>query len=449
MIICFCFIVFIFGSIQVSVSVLFTASNEIFSNPERGFYKYSSTSSVSYRALDLRTLRQYREQQNITLIFRYFYLNNFKNTNVSKEYLTALEADFIVIRTAGIKCIPRFSYTDSTTEVPIDATKSIMEQHIEQFKPILIKNSDVIATVQIGFIGTWGEWYYTSQADFGGWGYNQKPLTQQNYNNRKDIVEKLLTALNGLRTVSIRYPDVKRKMYGTVPLTEINAFTQSSVALIGQHNDCFLADEYDMGTFTYNSIEEEKNYLEKETLFLPMGGETCKLYLPRSNCVTALKELKRFHWSYLNLDYHSDVLNAFRTQGCFSDIEKQLGYRFELISSEISVNQRQLNVFITIRNVGFAAPFNKRNAYIVLKNGNDVYELLLKSDPRKWFGNIEIRETLSLGTSLKTGTYAGYLYLPDLDPTLKSRPEYAIRFANIGTWQSTTGYNSLNTNIIL
>jgi hypothetical protein len=108
-----------------------------------------------------------------------------------------------------------------------------------------------------------------------------------------------------------------------------------------------------------------------------------------------------------------------------------------------------LNVFITIRNVGFAAPFNKRNAYIVLKNGNDVYELLLKSDPRKWFGNIEIRETLTLGTSLKTGTYAGYLYLPDLDPTLKSRPEYAIRFANIGTWQSTTGYNSLNTNIII
>ena len=127
-------------------------------------------------------------------------------------------------------------------------------QHMEQFKPILIKNADVIATVQIGFIGTWGEWYYTSQADFGGWGYNQKPLIQQNYNNRKDIVEKLLTALNGLRTVSIRYPDIKRKMYGAEPLTETNAFTQSSIALIGQHNDCFLADEYDMGTYTYNSM---------------------------------------------------------------------------------------------------------------------------------------------------------------------------------------------------
>jgi hypothetical protein len=58
------------------------------------------------------------------------------------------------------------------------------------------------------------EWYYASQVDFGGWGYNQKPLTQQNYINRKDIVEKLLAALNGLRTVSIRYPDVKRKIYG-------------------------------------------------------------------------------------------------------------------------------------------------------------------------------------------------------------------------------------------
>ena len=108
-----------------------------------------------------------------------------------------------------------------------------------------------------------------------------------------------------------------------------------------------------------------------------------------------------------------------------------------------------MNVFITIRNVGFAAPFNKRNAYIVLKNGNDVYELLLKSDPRKWLGEIEIRETLPLEARLKSGTYAVYLYLPDFDQILKSRPEYAIRFANIGTWQSTTGYNSLNTNIII
>jgi hypothetical protein len=367
-----------------------------------------------------------------------------------------MESDFSVIRTAGIKCIPRFSYTNRETEVPLDATKSIMEQHIKQFKPILIKNADVIATVQIGFIGTWGEWYYTSQADFGGWGYNNKTLTQQNYNNRKDIVEKLLTALNRLRTVSIRCPYYKRKMYGTVPLTEINAFTQSSVALIGHHNDCFLDDEYDRGTYTRNSIamEEEKNYLEKETLFLPMGGETCKPKSSnnsRSNCVTALKELKRFHWSYLNIDYYNVNLQKFKNQSCFSDIEKELGYRFELISSEISVYQMQLNVSITIRNVGFAAPFNKRNAYIVLKNGtlNGTYELLLKSDPRKWLGNIEIRETFTLGTSFKTGTYAGYLYLPDLDPILKSRPEYAIRFANIGTWQSTTGYNSLNTNIII
>ena len=117
-----CIILFIFGSIQVSHSVSFTASNDIFANPERGFYKYSATSSVSYSTLDLRTLRQYREGQSITLLFRYFYLNNFKSTNVSKEYLNAMEADFNVIRTAGLKCIPRFSYTDSMTEVPIDAT---------------------------------------------------------------------------------------------------------------------------------------------------------------------------------------------------------------------------------------------------------------------------------------------------------------------------------------
>ena len=56
------FMVFILGLIQVSNSVEFSSSNEVFANPERGFYRYTATSSVAYSPLDLRTLRQYIEK---------------------------------------------------------------------------------------------------------------------------------------------------------------------------------------------------------------------------------------------------------------------------------------------------------------------------------------------------------------------------------------------------
>jgi pimeloyl-ACP methyl ester carboxylesterase len=34
--------------------------------------------------------------------------------------------------------------------------------HLDQLQPILTDNYDVIAFVQAGFIGSWGEWYYTT-----------------------------------------------------------------------------------------------------------------------------------------------------------------------------------------------------------------------------------------------------------------------------------------------
>ncbi len=42
-----------------------------------------------------------------------------------------------------------------------DAPKDIVFGHIAQLGPILTKNADVINCIQMGFIGTWGENYYT------------------------------------------------------------------------------------------------------------------------------------------------------------------------------------------------------------------------------------------------------------------------------------------------
>lgn len=448
-------LLFMIGSAQTTTKT-YTASTESFSNPERGFYKYSDTqsSSTGYNLLNQTTLTNYRLNQNITLVFRYFYLNDFVNSSIPQSYLNNMQTDFNRIRNAGLKCVIRFAYSDDYgDDVVLDATKTRMLEHINQIKPVLEANVDVIAVMQAGFIGAWGEWYYTDQAEFGGWGYNQTNLTSSNYTHRKNITDAILNALPNTRAVQVRYPKMKQQMYNsTAGLPTNQAYTSSSLARIGHHNDCFLSSNSDVGT--YSNVATEYPYLEQETKFLPMGGETCAVFDSRTNCTTALLEMSKFHWSYLNLDYHPNVINGWQTNDCFTEIQNRLGYRFELSSAtmptQITLNS-QLQVTLNLSNKGFSAPFNERNAYIVLKNTvtNETYPILMDADPRYWLGTKTITENLTLPADIVPGSYKMYLHLPDIESSIASRPEYAIRFANTNMWEASTGYNNLNHTIII
>lgn len=444
-----------YGNAQTT-TVTYTASTANFPNPERGFYKYSDTESStgSYNLLNQSTLTNYRNNQNITLVFRYFYLNDFVNSSIPQSYLTNMQTDFNRIRNAGLKSVIRFAYSDDYGDnVVLDATKTRMLEHINQIKPILIANADVIAVMQAGFIGAWGEWYYTDQAEFGGWGYNQTNLNAANYGHRKDITDAILNALPTTRAVQIRYPKMKQQMYNTnYPLPPSQAWSNTNLARIGHHNDCFLSSNTDVGT--YSNVTTEYPYLNQETQFLPMGGETCAVFDSRTNCTTAQIEMAQFHWSYLNLDYHPGVINGWQTGECYQDIQRNLGYRFELTSAVLPQSATagsQLAVTLNINNVGYAAPYNERNAYIVLKNlsTNAVFPILMESDPRTWRNQITISEYLTLPSSVTPGIYSMYLHLPDAYESLANRPEYAIRFANNSMWEASTGYNYLDHKITI
>ncbi|WP_298223293.1 DUF4832 domain-containing protein [Flavobacterium sp.] len=437
-------LLYVYASAQTT-TISYTASSAVISNPERGFYKHTSTSST----LNQTELTNYRLNNNITLIYRNFKLDDFKTGPISAAYLSNMQSDFDKMRNAGIKCIIRFTYSNNTGDSPKDASKAIILGHISQLKPLFTLNADVIAAAQAGFIGTWGEWFYTDQEEFGGWGYNQTNLTATNLNNRKEVVNAFLAALPANRTIQLRKPAFKQDLYGTTALTSSQAFSQSNLARLGHHNDCFLATTDDNGT--YDNVTTEYPYLAQETKYLPMGGETCDINAPRTDCTTALFEMNKFHWSYMNLDYYPDVINGFQTQNCFVDIQKKLGYRFELKTATLPTSVAlgsTLLVTLKIVNQGFAAPFNQRKAYIVLKNlaTNQVYPILMSTDPRLWLGpnEITITENLTLPANLTTGNYKMYLHLPDSAPTLAGRPDYAIRFANESVWENITGYNSLN-----
>jgi len=419
--------------------VSYTESAEMFPNPERGFY--NGVRHCDSDAFNLATLTGYRVNDANTLLICVFYLSNFKTSPISAAALDFFQRQMDVVRAAGLKVILRFAYTEN--EVGDDADLKHVLQHLDQLAPYLAKNDDVIAFFQQGFIGAWGEGAYSIH-----FGRGEK-LNAQNIADRKAVLEKTLAVVPANRTVQLRTPSKKISLLGGTPLQPSEAFSGSARARVGQHNDCFLKGDFDTGT--YNNVATEYPYLAAETKYVPMGGETCGLSPPRTDCPTALSELKKFHWTYLNLKYDPAVLDRWRAQSCFNQIKQKLGYRLVLQTGHYSSRARaggRFDIRIDIKNVGWAAPVNARDVNLVLRNVQDgrVYRFRLDADPRSWQpAQVSVlSQSITLPATMPSGRYALLLGLPDAAASLAARPEYAIALANDKLWEPATGLNSLN-----
>ena len=239
---------------QSITQVDFVKSSEIISNPERGFSVYRSSPVTG---AFINSIRQYK----VSVIQRIYTIPQFNNSPLSDDFLFSVKSDLNAARDGGVKLVQRFSYTDNQNGA--DAPLNIIQTHINQLKPIWAENYDVIVYIEAGFIGAWGEWYYSSN------GLN-------NTENRKNVLFSILDALPKERAVVVRTPDYKRKIFtDNNPILLDSAFNQSYKSRTGAHNDCFLASATDYGTYLDNSIEGDKNYLSQDNMFVPQGGETC------------------------------------------------------------------------------------------------------------------------------------------------------------------------------
>ncbi len=467
----FCLIIFLFSLltghravalVPTATTVTYTASSTNFANPERGFYHHVETRGSDPTSYSLSQLQGYRTSEKITLIYCINVLDSFVTTAISQSFLDHMQSNFDTVRTAGLKCILRFSYTDIVNggngnwpPVPPygDATKAQMLAHIEQLRPVLQANSDVIATVQMGFIGIWGEGYYTDY--FVDDPNDPGTVSAARWQDRREVLDALLGVLPPSRMTAVRTPEMKQNMFGTsTTLPQANAYNGSPLARISYHNDCFLASDSDFGTW---QSAAGKAYMADESQFVAMGGETCNYNPPRSACPSALVELALFHWSYLNIDYHPDVLtnaslaDSWVSGGCLEEIRQNLGYRLVLQAGtydDAVQPGQQFNVTITLQNVGYASPFNPRPVQLLLRNQTtgEIYAASLPEDLRFWFGGetAVLDHNICLPGTIPTGSYDLLLNLPDRSPSLATRPEYAILFANAGGVQETaTGYNKL------
>ena len=407
-------------------------------NPERGFYRMYDIQSEG-RAFTESQIKSMRQSDQQSILMRLYYLKSFKNSDLSTKELTLITNDLKACRAGGMKMIMRLAYAGNIGET--DAPLNIVLRHLDQLQPIFEEYNDVIMVLQAGFIGAWGEWHSSTNG-----------LTS--VQNMRTILEKELAVLPKNRMVEVRTPAFKQNIFNrTTPIDSSEAFDESDYSRTGHHNDCFLADATDMGTYTITDTSFQKNYLNQDCLYVPIGGETCQVNPPFSDCSNALIEMKRMRWSYIHQDWHPDVVKGWETQGCLDSIKKYIGYRIELQEGNFTTDiapGKSMTFDLKLMNKGFAPMFNPRNVNVMLINEADPnakpYYVSLPVDPRFWQPEkpVDLKFEIGVPAGIVQGNYKMYLDLSDPSPNLKNNPEFSVRLANDNVWQSSTGYNSLN-----
>lgn len=450
--------------------ITYQPSNEDFANPERGFMKQSWIwPDQSFDPYKIRA-----KEPSDSVVWVYFRLDNYRYEDGvlrsleslgSGRGLDVVKSTFQAAREKGLKLVIRFIYnwgpgwTNDPNQASPDVPLHVAKHHIDQLMPVVADNIDVVAAMQVGFVGHWGEWH------------SSKYL--YTLESRKAIVDALLNTLPKERMLLLRVPRYKEIWYQG-PLTTSEAFSQSDASRVGHHNDCFLVDGTDAGTYRSQTSQPPKSrsdycdgqsdvaacwkdFIAQEGRFTPVGGETCGANPPRSECTSALGELEMMHWSFINNGYHPDVLNSWKIGGCWDEIRRRLGYRFALSRLAISqqVNPGGTMAFnLELKNEGFTSPYNQRPVFLVLKNnsgGSQRVISLESADPRWWMSGqtTNVDTEVPIPADLPEGTYSVYLWLPDASQNLRDRPEYAIRLANQNVWQPATGFNLLFDNLII
>lgn len=455
------FILFILLLISCSVfsqNNTYQPDTTLFANPERGLQKYTKnvSSSGTYSPINQATLTGWRTgTDKVTVVYRYLMLGEFISNNsvINATYLTNVQTDFNRIRNAGLKVIIRPAYTTNYDAV-VQPNKQTILNHISQLSNVISANRDVIISVQCGFIGVYGEWYYTGGSsssntdgspEFG----DEDNITNAQWLNRKDVVDAMLSSFDTL-PIQVRYATAKREMYGSTFLTDATAYQNTPLARVGFYNDAFLNSYGDMGTYVVGNCVNpvgtpDFNFIANASEYLPMNGETngfnsCNSGV-RTTGANAVVELNLANFSTLNRDYFDGTWNDWIASGHYDTVVRNLGYRLQLNSTTINIGTT-IDFTMNITNTGYGNVTSKKNVYLVFRNTSNVeYKKLLNVDPRFWRTTHTFSQ--SLVKDIPDGQYSLYLHIAD--PNLESRPEYSIRLANSDiVFEAATGYNNLN-----
>jgi hypothetical protein len=445
-------------------------------NPERGFAGDSYYPDEPSLDAEAKVAEARSRGFEIRLIRRTYYLHAFANQDtLPTAFLNTLAQDLASAQAAGVKLILRFAYRPDENHPSgptyCDPPEERILAHLEKLGPVLRANRGVIAYLEAGLIGPWGEWHSASPEaglmDPFPW-YNegaQPPCGQRNYDRKLPnartlrIVQALLREVPG-RMVAVRYPMAKAKLLeleaggppGTypspsafTPLTPGEAYGNTLKARLGGHNDCFLASENHYGTFYYDPGPQqdlEKAYWSEDSRFTVMGGETCTAepWVPAGADPASYVygEFRRFRFNNLNIYYHPGFMNWLASQPfgggtLLEALKRELGYRFHLRRVEVDRGTvgrgGTLRLTLYLGNQGFGGMYNpKALSLVFLREGDGLrVERTLDGAFHGPPPGEERVYTYTVQAPAQSGRYR--LHLSIADPDFPSDPRYRVQLA--------------------
>lgn len=374
-------------------------------NPDRGFYWWDWNDAAS-----LVLVQGLLTEQCGTAVLP---------PSVSSELRARLDAH----RAAGRRVILRFLYADDGLLNPCGLADAesieLVEGHIAQLASLLHDYVDVIAFVEAGFLGMWGEW----NAEFAPPGTSLSASAD----NRRRTLRALLDAVPPERAILVRRPRFRDEL----------PFTAAELARIGFHDDCLFADASDAGTYDgARSIAEWKSYIRTATAAVPLGGETCADTPAYTNCANALTELAALRYTYVHEGYSPEVIARWDAEGCLPELRRRLGYRIVVRAVEAPLSvlpSGVLRVRLEIENVGFAPPYSTRRLRLVLRRGAESRSLVpfesLGADTRAWAPGAPLAVELAARLPAGLASGAWEVRVAVLEDT-SDAPAYALVFAN-------------------
>lgn len=454
----------------------------VFPNPDRGFHNryeivndanvndyVTANSPAGFTPDEVDRTFARAKADGDTLIHSYVHLDKYTTGPLPQELLGNLGTGLAAIRASGEKIVLRFAYTwDSYPNV----TEAVIEQQIAQLGPVLAANADVIDHFEAGFLGMWGEWHDSAYTD---------PFSQAEAATRYRVLLTELDDFPATVPIAVRYPIFNyefQTMAATPPAgcTLADGCTPTSAQLdrLGFHDDCFLSDGADMGTYDQNLWLGWFDVSVKRSWVTGMrtasgadkivGGETCDSAGDDDAAgVNAQAQLSAQHFSEINEDYAPVNINIWKAanlaasgndpaETLFTRAKRKLGYRLRLVDATFptTVTPGASMAFSAhLANDGYAGVIRQRPVYLVFDNGTHRYNVPMPGlDPRLWLpGAVSVPAQNVTLPAMASGSYTVALWLPDASSGLDANPAYSIRLANTGTWNATTGYNVLATGV--
>lgn len=413
-----------------------------FPNPERGWYVEGTFGSKTLPSPVSGVVSENRP----TLHLYYVNLRAFLYTDtISGSFLSSMVADFAAARAAGVKLIVRHAYNRSDSESPEDVSLARMQAHITQLAPYWAANQDVIACLQAGFVGPWGEMWRSDYVDTNA--------------ERQTLIAHLMANTPSTMMVQWRDPGVWTMYTYPTGATYSERFTGTAAQRAAHWNDCF-ANGYEMVTYWDGNwtTEQQMAYVASIGKQVVLGGESCQdtgnPLGQYSDGDYILGIMENWGWDYLNGEYAPLILSKWASSGHLAEISRRMGYRLSIVAIDaptyITAGQ-QYSITIQMKNAGFGKVYNPRPIDLVWV-GPQTFTTRLTEDARRELplGGETVSSSwgVTIPEGVAGGSYALHLALPDPDETLASNPDFSIRLANTdAVWNASTGRHSLGINV--